>query len=153
MREVRPRRFSIVVIDDNPADSEMLRVALAEAGAPVDIEVMPNGQAALEYLGVIEGKPPSGSRPHPCDLVLLDLNLPCMNGFEVLERLRAAEHLKMLPVVMMSGSSNNEEIDRSYRLGANSYICKPPHLEEIFSTAARIVQYWFGCVKLPSASV
>ena len=143
-----PRRFAIVVVEDNPADAEMLRVALAQAGAPVDIEVMPNGQAALEYLGVVEGKSPNGS--HPCDLVLLDLNLPCMNGFEVLERLRKAEHLKTLPVVMMSGSSNNEEIDRSYRLGANSYICKPPHLQEIFSTAERIVHYWFGCVKLPS---
>ena len=121
----------------------MLRTALGKTGMPVEITHVMDGVEAIEYLAPDE----NASR---CDVVLLDLNLPRLTGFEVLEHIRTSVDLKRLPVVIMSGSSNIEEIDRCYQGGANSYICKPIHLDEILATAAGFVAYWSSCVKLPS---
>lgn len=134
----------ILLIEDNPADAQMLRTALEKTGMPVEITHLKDGVEAVEYLAT--GR--SGSRD--CDVVLLDLNLPRLNGFEVLEHIRSCEELKSLPVVIMSGSANADEIDHCYQSGANSYICKPIHLDEILSTAAWFVAYWSNCVTLPS---
>jgi CheY-like chemotaxis protein len=120
----------------------MLEMALAQTGGPVDITILEDGAKAIEYL--------TGNPNHRCDVVLLDLNLPRVGGFEVLQRIRTTEHLKGLPIVVLSGSTNVEEIDRCYRAGANSYICKPIQLDEIFGTAARFVAYWSKCVQPPS---
>jgi CheY-like chemotaxis protein len=133
----------IVLVEDNLADAEMLETALQQTSAPVDIIRLDDGIKAIEYL-----TQNNISSRH--DLVLLDLNLPRLSGFEVLERIRAHEDLKSLPVVVMSGSSDPTDIERCYRAGANSYICKPSHLEEIFFTVAQLVAYWSKVVKLPS---
>ncbi len=82
-----------------------------------------------------------------CDIVLLDLNLPRVGGFEVLEYIRQRKDLKSLPVIIMSGSTDVDEIDRCYQAGANSYICKPIHLDQILFTAASLLTYWSKCVK------
>ena len=111
---------------------------------PVKIAHVKDGEEAVEYLAQNQRSPES------CDVVLLDLNLPRLSGFEVLEHIRSSDELKGLPVVIMSGSTNVDEIDRCYQAGANSYICKPIHLDEILSTAAGFVAYWSNCVKLPS---
>jgi CheY-like chemotaxis protein len=134
----------ILLVEDNPADAQMLRTALAKAGTPVEITHVKDGVEAVEYLE--QDRTPS----RLCDVVLLDLNLPRMSGFEVLEYIRSREDLKSLPVVIMSGSSNADEIDRCYQAGANSYICKPIHLDDILSTTAGFIAYWSNCVKLPS---
>jgi CheY-like chemotaxis protein len=133
----------IILVEDNPADAQMLQTALEQADTPVEVVLLDNGMKAIEYLT-------GNNVPRPRDLVLLDLNLPRLNGFEVLERIRANDDLKSLPVVVMSGSSDPMEIERCYRAGANSYICKPTHLDEIFSTIEQLVTYWSKCVKLPS---
>jgi CheY-like chemotaxis protein len=132
----------ILLVEDNPADAQMLATALEKTGAPIDIKVVQDGVKAIDYL--------TQNPSSPCDVVLLDLNLPRLSGFEVLETIRSREELKSLPVVIMSGSNNAEEIKRCYHAGANSYISKPLHLDEIFSTAARFVAYWSGCVQLPN---
>jgi CheY-like chemotaxis protein len=134
----------ILLVEDNPADAQMFRTALGKTGMPVEMTHVKDGVEAIQYLA----KNPKA--PQHCDLVLLDLNLPLLSGFEVLDYLRSTDELKRLPVVIMSGSTNTEEIDRCYQCGANSYICKPIHLNEIFSTAAALVAYWSNCVKLPS---
>ena len=136
----------ILLVEDNPADAQMLRTALGKTGLPVEITHLRDGVEAVEYLAS-EQKPAKC-----CDVVLLDLNLPRLNGFEVLEQIRSCEELKSLPVVIMSGSSNADEIDHCYQAGANSYICKPIHLDEILATAAWFVAYWSNCVKLPRRS-
>ncbi len=133
----------ILLVEDNPADAQMLRTALGKAGMQAELTHVKDGQEALEYLA-------RDQNLAACDVVLLDLNLPRLSGFEVLEHIRRSEQLKKLPVVIMSGSTNIEEIDRCYQAGANSYICKPIHLDEILSTAAGFVAYWSHCVKLPS---
>ncbi len=134
----------ILLVEDNPADAHMLGTALEKTGTPVEITHLKDGVEAIAFL--TKNQKASQS----CDVVLLDLNLPRLSGFEVLEYIRSYEELKRLPVVIMSGSNNIEEIDRCYQLGANSYICKPIHLAEILSTAERFMAYWSNCVKLPS---
>jgi CheY-like chemotaxis protein len=135
----------IALVEDNPADAEMLKVALQEVGSAVDIVVLQNGVEALEYL-LANGQ----SGPQPCDLLILDLNLPLLSGMEVLQRIRAVESLKTLPVVIMSGSKNVEEIRRCYALGANAYVYKSTHLNEIYETAKKLMDFWFDCAKIPA---
>jgi CheY-like chemotaxis protein len=135
----------ILLVEDNPADAQMLNSSLIKTGAPVAITRLEDGEKAIEYFAAARSTASS-----PCDIVLLDLNLPRVGGYEVLEYIRSRKELKSLPVIIMSGSTDVDEIDRCYQAGANSYICKPIHLDEILSTAASLVAYWSNCVKLPS---
>jgi CheY-like chemotaxis protein len=134
----------ILLVEDNPADAHMLESSLTKTGMPVEIDRVIDGPQALQRL--TERNPAE----QDYDVVLLDLNLPLMNGLEVLENIRGRDELKKLPVVVMSGSTNMEEIDRCYRAGANSYICKPIHLDEIRNMCAQFMNYWSNCVRLPS---
>ncbi len=139
----------IILVEDSAADAQIVRMALEQAGRPVEITVLDDGLTAIEYLTQSYAR----TARLPCDLVLLDLNLPRLSGIEVLERIRANEDLKGLPVVVMSGSSDPLDVERCYRAGSNSYICKPTHLKDIFATAVQLVAYWSECVKLPSKRV
>jgi CheY-like chemotaxis protein len=141
MSQRKPR---IVLVEDSAADAEMMTMAIERAGIAAEVVVMPTGAQVLTYLG---------DSKNECDLMIVDLNLPLMTGFEVLEQVRSITRLKTLPIVIMSGSTNSEEIDRCYSLGANSYIAKPNHLEEIFACGESLMRYWFGCVKLPTRAV
>ena len=137
MGEATRPPFSIVVVEDNPADAEIFRIALAQEDAGVQITRFETGADVLNYFAV-SSRPAVGACR--CDLILLDLNLPQISGFEILQRMRRAEHMKTIPIVVMSGSSNPEEIARCYRLGATSYIRKPSHLPEIYVVAQQVVQ-------------
>jgi CheY-like chemotaxis protein len=136
----------LVLVEDNPADVQMLRMALEQTGTPMRIVALADGVEAIEYFRPADDRDVRSK----CDLVLLDLNLPRINGFEVLEHIKSRDDLKGLPVIVMSGSSDLSDIDRCYRSGANSYVCKPAHLNEIFTTVAQFVAYWSKCAKLPS---
>jgi CheY-like chemotaxis protein len=135
---MRQERFWIVVVEDNPADAEILRIALAREDAGVEMTHLKSGAAVLQYFGVgdltVESDASGG-----CDLIILDLNLPEISGFDVLEQMRATEHLKSIPIIVMSGSGNPEEISHCHRLGATSYIQKSSQLPEIFGIAQRII--------------
>jgi CheY-like chemotaxis protein len=136
--------FRILIVEDNLADAQILQMALERTGVPLDIVHLEDGAKAMEYL--------SAGQTGRCDLVLLDLNLPRLSGFEVLDRIRSCEELAGMPVVVTSGSADAADVDRCYRAGANSYICKPAHLVDILNVAAQIVAYWSQCVTLPSAN-
>ncbi len=112
----------------------------------MEITHLEDGAAAIEYIDANRATPASLR----CDVVLLDLNLPRVEGYEVLRYIRGCEALRGLPVVIMSGSTNVDEIDGCYQAGANSFICKPIYLDDILSTAASFVSYWSHCVRLPS---
>ena len=75
--------------------------------------------------------------------------MPGLNGFDVLESVRACGEIKSLPIVVMSGSTNDADIERSYELGANSYILKGTRLQEILNTGSQLVSYWSKCARLP----
>ncbi len=131
----------IVIVEDNPADAKTLRVALSRRDPEIETVVLEDGARALEYFSDTETETP--------ELVLLDLNLPIVSGFEVLEFLKSDPQLKKLPVVVLSGSSTQQEIERCYAAGANSYICKPTGIQQVFDMASELVSYWFEHAKLP----
>jgi CheY-like chemotaxis protein len=126
----------IALVEDNPADAHLFTKALRTSGVPVEVVWFHGGTDVVECLS-------NGSEPF--DLMLLDLSLPVMTGFEVLEWLRANDEFRSLPVVVVSGSNDPADIDRCYRFHANSYICKPLHVDEIFDLARSVVNYWAAC--------
>jgi CheY-like chemotaxis protein len=132
----------IIIVEDNPADAKTLRVAIARRDEAIETIVLEDGERAIEYFS---GLMTNGDT----DLVLLDLNLPIVSGFEVLEFLKSDPQLRKLPVVILSGSSSQHEIERCYAVGANSYFCKPTGIQQFFDMAAQWVTYWFEHARLP----
>jgi CheY-like chemotaxis protein len=134
----------IVIVEDNPADAKTLRFALGRRDPDIETVVLEDGERAVEYFSSRNGTAPP-------DLILLDLNLPMISGFEVLDFLKGDPELRKLPVVVLSGSSSEQEIERCYAAGANSYICKPTGIHQVFDMAAQLVTYWFDHAKLPKS--
>ena len=123
----------ILLVDDNPADLDLTIDALAQSQWPSHVSTISDGAEAIAYLRR-EGKFAGASRPH---LVLLDLNLPRKDGRSVLADVKTDPSLRRIPVVIFSTSQATKDIERSYELGANSYVSKPPTLAE-----------WVAAVKL-----
>jgi len=130
----------IVIVEDNPADSKTMCFAIASHDSDVETTVLDNGAKALEFFSNAVKR----GQHHPCDLVLLDLNLPLVSGFDVLEYLKTDPILKKIPVLVLSGSSSLQDIGRCYELGANSFVAKPFDLESFLSTIQSIEDYWLG---------
>ena len=136
--------MNILLVEDDPGDVELTQQALSESQLRFDLRVVSNGELALDFLRQ-EGKYSLVERPH---LVILDLNLPGLNGQEVLAEMRNDEHLKLIPVLIFSTSSNPEDINNSYKLGANYYLQKPLELEETPVIVKYIENFWFNLVEL-----
>lgn len=130
--------FRILVVEDNPADVDLVREALVESGVECRIATVADGFAALAYLRK-EGAYAGAPRP---DLILLDLNLAGMNGLDLLARLKADEALRSIPVVIMSSSTAVADVVRSYDLQANCYVVKPGELSEYFDAIRRLERFW-----------
>lgn len=130
----------VAMVEDSPSDAMLLRMGLEQTGLEVQIAHWENGAPALQRIF---------ERPSDFDLILLDLSLPGMSGFEILEHLKTNERTRALPVVIISGSSAPADIDRCYGLGANSYLSKRVHLDDMLEMAERLVQYWSHCAHLP----
>jgi len=141
---------TILLIEDNPADQEMTRRALTRANSNVTLEVVDDGEQALDFLlrrdGYAEPDTPSPQ------LVLLDLNLPKLSGKEVIRRIREDAALKHVPLIVLSTSHADEDVLESYRLGCNSYIIKPNRFDDFVSTMALVTGYWLHGVCLPRCS-
>ncbi len=138
----RPR---IVLVEDSPADAHIFRFALQQTGKDFELQIIDDGAKAISYLCTRDGE----TAIPRCDLVLLDLNLPAISGFEVLETIKTTPHMNVVPVIVMSGSCSFEDISRSYQAGANSYISKPAQLEDLLKLAVRLMDYWLDCARLP----
>jgi len=137
-----------VIVEDNPADSKTMGFAIASHDSAIEITVLENGATALEFFkGAVD-------RGHyqPCDLVLLDLNLPFVSGFEVLEYLKTEPVLKQIPVLVLSGSSSSQDVDRCYGLGANSYISKPTGIDDVLDMTGNLLSFWFRYAQMPSGN-
>ena len=133
------RRATIFLAEDNPDDVEITRRAFKRSRLGCELVVARDGEEALRMLT-------EGERP---DFVLLDINLPKVTGLEVLTRIRADGRLTGLPVVVMSISDREEDVVRSYALGANSYIQKPVVFEEFLEALKVMTSYWFEVARLP----
>jgi CheY-like chemotaxis protein len=135
----------ILLVDDNPADLDLTIDALTQSAWPTSVSTVSDGAEAMAYLRH-EGKYAAAIRPH---LVLLDLNLPRKDGRAVLVDMKSSPGLRRIPVVIFSTSQAAKDIERSYELGANSYVSKPPTLSEWVAAVRLLKDFWIGCACLP----
>ena len=143
----RSKIIDILLIEDSSTDVLMIREALSEGKLLNKIHVAEDGVEALDFLHK-RGKFASSPRPN---LILLDLNLPRKNGREVLAEIKADEDLKRIPVVMLTTSSAEEDILKSYNLHANCYVLKPVEFDSFVKAVQSIQHFWFSIVMLPPA--
>jgi CheY-like chemotaxis protein len=145
MNERNSKPIEILLVEDNPGDVRLTREALTEAKVKNKIAVAPDGIEALALLRR-EGPHANAARP---DLILLDLNLPRMNGLEVLDVIKEDPHLKRIPVVVLTTSQAEQDIVRSYNLHANAYVSKPVDLEQFIGIIRALEGFWLEIVTLP----
>ena len=139
MRGEGQQPLAILLIEDNPGDVELIQRALERACPPCRLRVSGDGDAALAEL--LDG-------PRP-DLVLLDLNLPGADGWEVLRRIKRDERLGAVPVVVLSSSDAEADVSGAYRLHASAYMVKPPSLDQFSAAMLALAEYWGHTVRLP----
>jgi two-component system response regulator len=131
----------ILLVEDNPSDEKLTLVAFRKCGVAHEIIVVRDGAAALDYL-FATGEHASRTPDKLPSVVLLDLNLPKLGGLEVLRRVRADERTKLLPVVVLTSSREDEDILKSYSLGANAYVRKPVDFAEFAQAAKTLGVFW-----------
>lgn len=135
----------ILLVEDNLADIELTLEALADAKLANEVTVARHGEAALQVLRR-EGEHAEAARP---DLIILDLNLPRLSGTEVLAEIRKDPSLALIPVAILTTSSAEADVLRSYKLGANCYISKPVDVNQFMKVVRSIDDFWLGIVRLP----
>src|SRR5260370_15698354 len=136
---------AILLVEDNPDDEALTLRALNKNNIKNKIVVARDGVEALDYLfgtGMYADRDP-GSRP---ELILLDLKLPKVDGFEVLKKLRADERTKLLPVVILTSSKEQQDVVNGYGLGANSYVRKPVDFQDFVDAVLQLGLYWLALV-------
>jgi len=138
---------AILLVEDDPGDVLMTKEALADAKMANELHVVSNGEEALEFLfqqGQYAGAPRPG-------IILLDLNLPRVDGREVLAKIKDDELLRRIPVVVLTTSEAEEDILRSYDLHANAYVTKPVDFDRFVEVVHRIDEFYFAVVRLPQS--
>jgi two-component system response regulator len=140
----------ILLVEDNPDDVELTRRAFRQSNFSNEIVVVRDGIEALQYLSDAGSSKGGAAAPLP-QLVLLDLKLPRMDGLELLERLRGNPKTKLLPVVILTSSTEPRDLVGGYSLGANSYIRKPVDFEEFVETVRQLGRYWLMLNEPPPA--
>lgn len=143
MAETEKEKPSLLLVEDNEDDVLIARRAFGEFRIFSEVHVARDGQEALDMLTGAGGKKPL--RP---SIILLDITLPLMDGIAVLKRLKSDRQLCPIPVVMLTTSSRQEDVQRSYAAGAASYITKPPSLEEYTELARKFEMYWITVSRL-----
>ncbi len=138
--------IQVLLVEDNPADADLMCEAIASGKLLLDLTTVRDGVAAIQYLRG-EGPFADASRP---DLILLDLNLPKMDGRQVLAAIKADADLCGIPVVVLTSSTAERDIVQSYNLGANCYVIKPVDLKAFQSIVKDVENFWFTVVKLPA---
>lgn len=136
---MQPSDKSILIIEDNPDDGLLTMRALKKLNYK-NIRLVENGSQALDYLYNQTGE--ESSEHLPPDLILLDLNLPIIDGFTILKKIRSSSSTKHTPVIVLTSSGEDKDIRKSYDLGANSYIRKPVDFIEFEKAATLISEYW-----------
>ena len=138
----------ILLVEDNPDDVELTRLAFAEAGGAHRLHAVGDGAEALDYL-LARGRHADRDGADLPALVLLDLNLPRLDGREVLQAIRADPATRALQVVVLTTSAEPRDVDQAYALGANSYIQKPVEFERFVEAVRQIGLYWLALNQPP----
>ena len=135
----------LLLVEDNPGDVKLTRLALERAGSPDTMSVVSDGVDALRYL---RRETPFDDARRP-DLVLLDLNLPRMDGREVLQVVKSDPGLRRIPVVVLTSSEAAHDIEGSYGLHANCFVTKPAELKRFMAVIRLVVEFWGSVAQLP----
>jgi CheY-like chemotaxis protein len=135
----------VLLVEDNPGDVRLTQEAFRETNASIHLHVAYDGVDAIAFL---THQPPHVDAPRP-GIILLDLNLPKMDGREVLAQIKQDMSLSSIPTVILSTSDSEVDIAKSYQLRANCYLTKPGKLEEFESLVKAIYDFWLTAVKLP----
>ncbi len=142
---INAKPFVVLLAEDEPADAHLVRIALRENRLLVDLHVARDGVEALQFLRREE---PHGEAPRP-SLILLDLNMPRMDGREFLAVVKSDPALSNIPVVVLTTSDVERDVVASYQLSAASYITKPVDMEQFTAAIRCLGDYWFALVRLP----
>ncbi len=137
---------TILIVEDDPGHSKLIEKNLRRGGLDNPIKALANGQQALDYL---KGQGDFGGQPIGQYLLLLDLNMPVMNGVELLQILKQDNKLRKIPVIILTSTDDQREIDECYVLGCNLYIPKPVEFN-LFSEAVRKLGLMIGLIAMPS---
>ncbi|HEY3250792.1 MAG TPA: response regulator [Ignavibacteria bacterium] len=137
--------MQILLVEDNEGDVRLIKEAFNETNIEKTFSVAKDGEDALNYL-YKRGQYAECIRP---DIIFLDINLPKKNGFEVLDQIKRDPDLKTIPVIMLSSSSSEDHIHKSYDLNANCYVTKPVDFDEYTEVVKTIEDFWFDKAKLP----
>jgi chemotaxis family two-component system response regulator Rcp1 len=138
--------IEVLLVEDSPGDVRLTREAFKDAKMHINLHVASDGVEAIAFLGR-EGEHANSPRP---DLILLDLNLPKKDGREVLAELKQSPILKSIPVVILTASASETDIQGSYEQHANCYITKPVGLEGFLKVVRSIDNFWLSVVRLPA---
>lgn len=141
----------ILIVEDNPDDEEMTLKSLHQAGLANDVQVVRDGVEALDFLfgtGTFAGR----DTTRMPTVVLLDLKLPKLNGIDVLNRMRQKELTRTIPVVILTSSSEDEDIAKSYGSGANSYVRKPVIFADFAGVVSQLGLYWMLLNQVPETN-
>jgi two-component system, response regulator len=135
-----PEALDILLVEDNPNDAELAQRALKKTNLGPRLVLARDGAEALDYL--------FSNRPKP-KVIFLDLKLPKIDGVEVLRRLRTDDRLKSIPVVVLTSSQEERDINECYKLGVNSYVVKPVEFDKFYQVVGDLAQYWLVLNKQP----
>ncbi|HEY3966387.1 MAG TPA: response regulator [Planctomycetaceae bacterium] len=140
--------YPILLVEDSPEDTEATIRAFKKAGVPQPIFHCENGDEGLDFLYRRGKYIESSQAPRP-SVILLDLNLPGTDGREVLAEIKKDERLRTIPVLVLTTSTDERDIEKCYQMGANSYIKKPVDFDSFLRAVERLVDYWLRFVVLP----
>ena len=141
----------ILLVEDDPKDTELTKTALEEYNLSNEVVVATDGEEALDYL-YYRGKFQRRSGENPA-VMLLDLKLPKIDGLEVLQRVKADDNLKMIPVVVLTSSREERDMLSSYKLGVNAYVVKPVDFHEFVNAIKELGVFWAIINEAPPGSV
>jgi len=145
----QPKQMSILLIEDNPGDIRLAREAFEEVDANVTLHAVEDGGRALALL---RGDGESTERLRP-NLILLDLNLPTKDGFEVLSEIKSDESLRQIPVIVLTTSDDEDDIAELYDKHANAFVTKPNDVVDFIDMIGAVESFWLSNATLPSRRV
>jgi chemotaxis family two-component system response regulator Rcp1 len=136
---------TVLLVEDSPGDVRLMQEAFRDADPTIDLRIAVDGVDAMAFLRR-EGDHAEAPRP---DLILLDLNLPKMDGRQVLAEIKRDDDLKTIPTVILTTSASQEDIEAAYQLRANSYFTKPVEYDAFEGLLKSIIKFWLTIVRLP----
>jgi CheY-like chemotaxis protein len=143
-------RRPILIVEDNDEDFEATMWVLRKSAYDVPVVRCKDGSEAVAYLDKNDATTGGASAPIPA-IVLLDLNMPRMDGRQVLKHIKTSANLSSLPVIVVTTSAMSGDVTSCYRLGANSYVVKPVNMVKLREMVNGLIDYWFGLVQLPQS--